>query len=525
MRTFWTNGRFYTLEPGIPVADTVVTLGDRILAAGTAADVETLYQAGDRRVNLQERAVVPGLIDAHVHFSWFGFSLSDIYLDGVTSIEEALQRVAERATTMPPGAWIRGQGFSPHLLGRWPTREDLDRVAPHHPVALSSKDVHSLWCNSLALRLAGVTDGTPDPVGGQFLRDGQGALIGILQENATAYVTRVMPVRTPEEYVTAIRQGIRAAHAQGVTGVHDKDPVACFQAFQTLLARGELGLRVTNSVPEEALQAVLETGIASGYGNEWLRIGCLKLFSDGALTSQTAHMMEPYEGRPGYLGVPIHSYDQISELVGRAIRGDLAVAIHAIGDRANRTVLDVFAAHRAESARRGLRHRVEHAQILDPADIPRFAELDLIASVQPSHAPSDRYNADKFWGARCSGAYAFRSLLQSGAKLAFGSDVPVEPLDPLAGIYAAVTRKRMNESDSEPWYSAQRLTVQEALHGFTLGAAYASCEESLKGSLAPGKLADMVVLSDDIMRGDEESLRTARPVATIIGGNVVWGGF
>lgn len=524
MRTFWTNGRFYTMDPSLPVADTVVTEGDRIFAVGRAADMETLFGAGDRTINLHGHTVVPGLIDAHVHFSWFSFNLTDINLDGVSSLHDALTRVSQMAARSPEGTWLRGFGFNPNLFGRWPTRVELDRVAPLHPVALASKDGHSLWCNSAALKLAGINSHTDDPAGGQIFRDDRGEPTGIFQENAMSLVQRVIPPRTHEEYVAALRLGIREAHAQGVTGVHDVDPVACFKGFQSILGAGELTLRVTKAIPESALDGALEAGLMSGFGNKWLRIGFLKLFSDGALGSQTADMLDPYEGRPNYRGVPVHTYDEMHHLVGKAVASNLAVAIHAIGDRANRVVLDVFEAHHRESRRRGLRHRIEHAQLVHPTDFFRFAELDIIASVQPSHAPSDRYVADKHWGARCRHAYAFKTLLQAGARLACGSDVPVEPLDPLAGIHAAVTRKRINEPDSEPWYAEQRLTVQEALHGFTMGAAYASGEELLKGSLTAGKLADMVVLTHDIMRGDEETLRQVRPLATVVGGNMVWGG-
>lgn len=523
MRTFWTNGRFYTMDRQLPVADTVVTQGDRILAVGWWADVETIFRAGDRKINLEGRTVVPGLIDAHVHFTWYSFGLFRVNLDGVDAVAEAVGRLGARAATLPPGAWVHGAGFNPNLFGRWPTKEDLDRVSPDRPVAVTSKDGHSLWCNSAALRMAGISADTPDPTGGVLLRDQHGEPTGVLQENAMNLVYRVQPAPTVDDHVTVMREGMRAAHAQGVTGLHDKDHVASFQALQTLLQRGELTLRVTKSVPEDALAGALTAGLMSGFGNEWLRIGYLKLFSDGALGSQTAHMLAPYEGRPGYHGVSVHSYEEMHDLVGRSVRGNLAVAIHAIGDAANRTVLDVFAAHQAESVRRGLRHRLEHAQLLHPDDLPRLAELGVIASVQPSHAPSDRYTADRHWGARCSGAYAFRSLLDSGAVLALGSDAPVEPLDPLAGIHAAVARKRMDEPDSEPWYPLQRLTVEEALRGFTLGAAYASGEEGLKGSLVPGKLADMVVLTHDLMQGDEETLRAVRPVCTIVGGRPVWG--
>ncbi|HYF79334.1 MAG TPA: amidohydrolase family protein, partial [Symbiobacteriaceae bacterium] len=289
--------------------------------------------------------------------------------------------------------------------------------------------------------------------------------------------------------------------------------------------RGELTVRFLKSIPEHAMEHAIGAGLRTGFGNEWLRVGGIKIFTDGSLGSQTAYMLDGYEDRPDYTGVATHTPESVAEVIRKAVAGNFSVLVHAIGDAANRMVLDAFEEVEEESRRRGLRHRIEHAQLLEEDDVERFAQLGVIASVQPSHAPSDRYIADKFWGDRARLAYAFRSLLQSGARLAMGSDVPVEPLDPLAGIHAAVWRKRLDEPDSQPWYPEQRLTVNEALHGFTMGAAYASGEEAVKGSISPGKLADFVVLTHDISTGAEEALRAARPRATVVGGRLVYGEF
>lgn len=523
MRTFYFGGKVWTGNHFHPAADAFVTQDGRFMAVGSQAEVEGLCRAGDRRVNLGGRRVIPGLIDAHVHFSWFSFGLTEVTLDGALDVSEAVERVRTRVEQTPPGQWVRGSGFNANQWERWPTRSDLDLVAPEHPVVLSSKDCHSIWVNSAALREAGVGPNTPTPFGGEIERDLSGTPTGILKENATDLIWDALPPRTHEEYLSAMRIGIRRAHEVGVTGVHDMDPVACFKAFQGLQAAGELSIRVFKQIPESAFSGAVEAGLTTGFGNEWLRAGCLKLFADGSLGSQTAHMLEPFEGLPDYRGVPVHTRAELEGLISTAVHSNIAVAVHAIGDAANRVVLDSFQQVAQESKRRKLRHRIEHAQLLSAEDVPRFASLGIIASVQPSHAPSDRYTADRFWGTRSRLAYAFRSLLESGARLAFGSDVPVEPLDPLAGIHAAVWRKRLDEPNSQIWYPEQRLTVAEAVHGFTLGAAYASGEEGLKGSIEPGKLADFVVLSHDLFSDDEEVLRTVRPVATIVGGRTYYG--
>jgi predicted amidohydrolase YtcJ len=511
------------MDSGNPRAEAFVVEDERFLGAGPAHQLDGLLGPGDRVVDLGGQMVLPGLIDAHVHFSWFSLGLADMNLDGIDSLDEALSLVRDRVARTPGGGWVRGQGFNANLWDRLPTARDLDMVAPCHPVILTNKDCHSIWVNSMVLREAGITAATPDPVGGEIVRDEHGNPTGIFKENAQDLIQRIIPDRTPDEYLQAMRQGLRYAHQVGVTGLHCMDGPDCFRALQALQARGELSVRFFKSIPESLIDSAIGTGLTTGFGNEWLRVGCIKMFADGSLGSQTAYMLDGFEGRPGYTGVPTHTPETLDTTISKAVEHNLAVAIHAIGDAANRMVLDALEPYAEISRRKGLRHRIEHAQLLTDEDVLRFAQLGVIASVQPSHAPSDRYIADKYWGERSRLAYAFRSLLQSGARLAFGSDVPVEVLDPLAGIHAAVWRKRLTEPGSESWYPAERLSVNEAIHGFTLGAAYASGEEHLKGSIAAGKLADFVVLTHDISTGDEESLAAARPQATVVGGRVMYG--
>lgn len=511
------------MDPANPRAEAFVVEDERFVAAGPANAMEELLGFDDRVVDLGGQTVVPGLIDAHVHFSWFSFGLIDINLDGVATLDEALSLVRDRVARTPGGGWVRGHGFNANLWERWPTCRDLDMVAPLHRVVLSSKDGHSLWANTLVLRDAGVTAATSTPKGGRIHRDERGEPTGIFQESACDQIWAVVPDRSEEEYLDAMRLGLRYANRVGITGLHCVDGTDSFRALQTLQARGELTVRFLKSIPEHAMDHAIGAGLRTGFGNEWLRVGGIKIFTDGSLGSQTAYMLDGYEDRPDYAGVATHTPESVAAVVAKAVAGNFSVLVHAIGDAANRMVLDTLEAVGDESRRKGLRHRIEHAQLLDEDDVERFAELGVIASVQPSHAPSDRYIADKYWGERARLAYAFRSLLRSGARLALGSDVPVEPLDPLAGIHAAVWRKRLDEPDSESWYPEQRLTVNEALHGFTMGAAYAAGEEAIKGSIAPGKLADFVVLTHDISTGAEEALRAARPRATVVGGRLFYG--
>jgi predicted amidohydrolase YtcJ len=516
------NGAFWTLDPARPEAEALVIHRGRILAVGTRRDLESLLAPGDRRIDLGGRRVLPGLIDAHTHFAWFSFMMDRVQLDGVENRHQALARVRDAAAKAPPGRWVLGGGWNANLWDRLPDRTDLDSVSPHNPVALDSKDGHSLWVNSLALTMAGITAAAPDPAGGKIERDVQGEPTGILRENATRAVVDAIPNPSPAHYRSALKRGMVYAHSRGVTGIHDCEDGLAFRAFQDLERSGELALRVFMMIPEKRLAEAIAVGLTTGFGNDLLRVGCIKVFGDGALGSQTAWLLQPYEGRPGYCGIATHTPQELRQIVSEATHHGLAVALHAIGDRTNREALDAFEASWPESQARGLRHRIEHAQFIHPDDIPRFGALDVIASVQPSHAPSDRYLADRYWGLRARYAYPFRSLRRSGARLAFGSDVPVEVLDPLKGMYAVVTRKRENEPESHPWYPEESLTLQEAIHGFTLGAAYASGEEHSKGSLVPGKLADLAILDRDILVGPPEVLLEASAEATILGGRLVY---
>jgi len=463
-----------------------------------------------------------------VHLLAVGLSLRRVDLGGTRSLAEAVQRIGAAAAAAPPGSWVLGRGWDKHLWAeaRWPTRDDLDPVTSGHPAALTSRDGHLLWVNSAALTAAGIGPQTPDPRGGEIVRDASGRPTGLLKEEAKAAVHAVLAHPEPQALRQALEDATAAAHRVGLTGVHDiPDPwPETFTLLQAARRDGALGLRVWMAIPLEYLDHAAGVGLRTGLGDEWLRVGGVKIFADGTLGSQTARMLEPFEGQPANTGIAIHTAEELRALVGRAVAAGLWPVIHAIGDRANREVLDAFALHREGARAAGIRYRIEHVQLLHPADLPRLAALEVIASMQPIHATSDRDIADRYWGTRSRTAYPWRSLAARGTVLAFGSDAPVETMDPWAGIYAAVTRRRPDDPRGA-WYPQEALEITEALRAYTVGAAIASGEVHLKGTLSAGRLADFIVLDRDVVtegaRNPEELLQV-RVLATVIGGQVVY---
>ncbi len=521
------NGNVHTMDDVVPRAQAIAIEGDRVLAIGSNDDMRALLAPGGREVNLQGGTVVPGFIDSHIHFMSYGLALKQIDLTGARSLEEALERVAERSGKTPPGRWLVGRGWDQSLWegGRFPTRHDLDRVAPEHPVWLKRKCGHVGWANSLALKMAGITAQTPDPPDGRIERDPvTGEPTGLLFEDAgMSLIDRVLGEPSLDEATEAIESAIVSAHEHGLVGVHVMEGATSFRAFQRLRAEGRLKLRVLMQIPEENLDSAVQIGLQSGFGDEWLRFGGVKLFSDGALGARTASMLEPYDGEPDNYGITVLSPERLRHLASKASSAGIALFIHAIGDRANRNVLDAIEASRRAGEGLSLRHRIEHAQLLHPDDVPRLARLGVVASMQPIHATQDMLIAERFWGKRCAGAYAWRSLLDAGTVIAFGSDAPVEDLDVLKGIHAAVTRRRPDGTPGpEGWHPEQRISVEEAVRAYTVGSAYASGEEAIKGSLSPGKLADLVVLSQDIFGIDPMEILGTEVLATMVGGEFVY---
>jgi predicted amidohydrolase YtcJ len=516
------NGDIHTMDANQPRVQAIAIAGDRILAVGADGEIRNRLAPNSRAVDLGGRTVTPGFIDAHLHFLSYGLSLRQIDLVGVRSLDAALDRVAERAKATAPGSWLVGRGWDQSLWpdNRFPSAADLDAITADHPVFLRRKCGHAGWANSCALALAGITAATSNPPGGEIVRDPQsGAPTGILLERAMDLVGRLQQIPSDEEAVAAVRTAMATVHRMGIVGVHNMEGAPALRAFQTLHRTGELQLRVLQQIPEADLDAAIQLGIQSGFGDEWLRIGALKMFADGSLGARSALMVAPYEGEPDNYGIAVSTAEHLQAQVEKAARAGLAVHIHAIGDGANRNVLDAFEAVRKAGIGPHLRHRVEHAQVLHPQDIPRFAALDVIASMQPIHCTQDMDIADQNWGARARNAYAWSTLLSTGAHLAFGSDAPVETPDIMQGLYAAVARRR---ADGHPgpqgWYPEEAVSVQESVYAYTVGAAYSGDEEAIKGSLTAGKLADLAVLSQDIFSGAPERLLETEVVATMVGG-------
>lgn len=529
------NGKVCTMDPEQPTAQAVAIAGNRILAVGNDADLRSRLRSGGKAVDLGGRTAIPGLIDAHVHFGWHSMAVyqGQVDLDNVPSKAEAVARVAACASTTPSGRWIRGGGWNRTIWSEpaFPTATDLDALVSDHPVAIEDKSRHATWVNSRALAMAGITAATPDPPGGEILRNASGEPTGILLETAADLVHQVIPESDLDTMVHALRHGMVQAQALGLTGFHDPGHPTVLAALQVLRANGELGLRALVHLPTEGLEHATQIGLRSGLGDEYLRIGGIKIFADGALGPQTAHMVEPYEGSADNVGLPTHSAKALCDLVLRAHQAGLSVAVHAIGDRANRSVLDAIEKAQAtldqapQATRPALPDRVEHVQLLHADDLSRLARLGVVASMQPIHATSDMEMAERYWSRRSDLAYAWQSLLKRDTWLAFGSDAPVETLDPLAGIHAAVTRRRADGSPGkEGWIPAQRLSVTQAVQAYTLGAARASGEQHLKGSLSPGKLADVVVLSRDIFRGDPMQIVETRVEMTVFDGRIQYEG-
>lgn len=493
------GGTIRTMDQARPVVESLAIRGAEVVADD---DGEV--------VDLDGRCVVPGFNDAHVHFPTWALAQTQVRLEDAHSLDAALTLVADAAAVLPPGRWLRGLGWRDGDWTEPPTRAALDRVAPGVPVALMSRDYHSLWLSSAALEQAG---GDLDRPGGVVERDASGEPTGIVRETS-AWEFRERHVRpTMDEMVEAARAGVRLANARGVTAIHDKDGwLGSFEVFQRLRDEDALTLRVWQSFPADRLPALRDVGLRSGFGDDLLRAGYLKAFMDGTLGSATARLLDGS-------GVWITTRDQLEDIVRAGARAGWPVAVHAIGDAANRAALDAFEATRAEWEPAGLTPRIEHAQLLDAADLERFAALGVPASVQFSHAPSDRDLADRVWEGH-AGAYAYRSLLDAGAVVANGSDAPVEELDPLRGIRAGVLRTL---DDRPPWRPEQALTVEEALRATTVVPAALAGDAARRGTLAPGMLADLVVLDRDPVACAPAELPEVRVVATMLGGRWVHG--
>ncbi len=523
------NCKLLTQDPNFPQATALAIRNNRFMAVGNDVDIRALTRPGTRLIDLGGRRVLPGLADAHFHFYDWALGRRQLSLTTATSLPDVRERVARAASEIPPCCWIVGQGWNETGWPepRLPTRADLDDVSPNHPVILWRSDMHLAVANSQALREAGISADTPDPPKGIIDRDESGQPTGVLRDLAINLVHEAVPPPTRYETIEAMRDGIAILHRLGLTSIHDQrlmggsDGQPAFRAWQHLQAAGELVLRVWTNIPGERLSETIALGLRTGFGNDRLRLGHVKLFADGSQGARTAWMLEPYEDT-GHHGMSLMPMEEIAEAVRQAKQAGLSMAVHAIGDRANQELLTVFERTLPSTTRPAAPHRIEHAQNIRPEDVARLAQLGVVASVQPLHATDDILTVEQSVGQRGRWVYSFRDLLDAGVILALGSDCPVADPNPLWGIHAAVTRQRRDGTPPGGWHPEQRLTVAEAVWGFTMGPALASGREAELGSITPGKLADLVVLDRDIFAIEPKEIAQAQVVMTVFDGQVVY---
>ena len=521
------NAQVVTMNEKQPLATAVAISGGRISWVGETSEAGQRF-AGARTLDLSRATVLPGIIDAHTHLLSLGESLLKLNLKDAATPEQAAERVRERARSAAPGQWILGWGWDEGAwAAHYPTHQILSEAAPDNPVLLTGLHSFASWVNRKALQAAGITRDTKDPPNGKIIRDVSGEPTGVLTDRAQALVSRLVPPPTREETKRAIAIAAEECLRHGLTSLHEaRVSAADLDAYRELIREGKLRLRI---------YAMLD-GANAALIDEWLKHGpeidraanrltvrCVKVFADGALGSRGAALFEPYSDAPDRKGVVTTPEPELYRMTRRCLEAGFQVATHAIGDAANHFVLNAYERALKETHASGARLRIEHAQVLAPPDIPRFVKLGVIASMQPSHCTSDMVWAETRLGPqRVKGAYAWRSVLETGAHLPLSSDFPGETLDPFAGMYAAVTRQDASGKPAGGWYPAQRLTIQEALRGYTAEAAYAGFEEKDKGSIEPGKLADLTVVSADVTRAPARELLSLRVLRTIIGGEIVY---
>jgi len=522
------NGVVRTVDNNGTVAEAVAVLGNRIVAVGATSEVKTLAGPGTRTIDAAGGLVLPGFNDAHVHFLMGGFQLGEVNLRDAKTPQEFIARLEQFARNIPAGQWITG--------GEWdhqwwpgaslPVKEWIDAVTPRHPVFLRRMDGHMALANRRALALANVTRATPEVPAGKIVRDEHGEPTGILKDAAMDYVEKVIPKPDFNLKLAAARAASEYAASLGVTSVQDMSAGADMGVYQTLLERGKLKTRIYGMTPLAEWERLANTGVHAPFGSDVLRIGGLKAFSDGSLGSSTALFFEPYLHEPDNFGLP--GPDMVPEgiMLQRVLAADkagLQIVVHAIGDRANRQMLDIFKTVAEQNGPRDRRFRIEHAQHLRASEIPRFAGQGVIASMQPYHAIDDgRWCESRLGAERCRDAYPFHSLPESGATLAFGSDWTIAPLDPLTGIHAAVTRRTLDGKNPNGWQPQEKITVAQTVRAYTVGSAYAEFAETVKGSITPGKLADLVILDRDIFTIDPADIVKSRVVCTVMDGKAVF---
>lgn len=530
------GGRVFVADDAGTMAQAVALRRGTVMAVGTDAQIRALAGPDTRTVELRGRLVTPGFNDAHVHFGAGGQNLLQVSLLGATSLAEIERRVAAAAEQAAPGEWILGRGWDQTRLpaselgpGGWPTNAVLNRAAPKNPVVLTRVDGHTAWANSVALRITGINEDTPNPVGGEIVRHPTTREpTGILKESAEALVTRYIPEPTETQARRGIQAAMELAARTGVTSVQSDVTMSHVAIYEQLRDADSLTVRIYGWLPlqKDVIDSLRARGVTAPTGDEWVRLGMVKGYTDGTLGSRTAYMEEPFSDDHSVRGLPQYTDAQLDSLVTAADAAGLQVILHAIGDAANHQALNAFQNAARANPAHPRRHRIEHAQVLDRADIPRFRELGVIASMQPTHATSDMRWAETRIGhdRAAEGAYAWRTLLDAGATVIFGTDFPVEPLPPVEGIYSAVTRQSREEPGVPPggWLPAQRLTREEAIRLYTAASAFGEWQEAKKGTLRPGMLGDLVVWDRDLLTVPEADILKAQPVLTVVGGRVVY---
>jgi predicted amidohydrolase YtcJ len=523
------NAHIWTVNPAQPQADAVAVLQGRIAAVGPDAAVMSWRGPGTRVVDAKGGRLLPGFNDAHVHFSDGGASLAAVQLTDAGSIKEFVKRIADYASHAPKGEWIRNGEWDETKWSpaRLPTRQDIDAATPDNPVALDRYDGHMVLVNSKVLALAGITAKTPDPPGGVIVRDASGEPTGALKDAATELVQHIAPPLSAAQRRRAIERALHEAAMRGVTSVQDMTlDYGDLAVYSQLLDEGKLSVRVYGAPPIAKLEDQAQLGIGRAFGGAALRIGALKMFADGSLGSRTAYFIQPYTDEPANRGLLYSDMLPLIKAGQRLMRADAAnlqVCTHAIGDAGIATALDLYQAVEKADGPRDRRWRIEHAQHMAAKDFERFAQLHVIASVQPYQAIDDgRWAEARIGHDRASRTYAFRTFMDHGVRLAFGTDWPVAPLDPMLTLYAATTRATLDGKYPQGWFPEQKLTIQEAIAAYTMGSAYAEFQEHDKGSIEPGKLADMVLLSQDVLTIAPAAIRDTHVLKTWVGGVEVY---
>lgn len=513
------NGKIYTLNKNRPQAEALAIRDSKILAVGKNEKIKGLRGREFETIDLKGKTVLPGFVDCHTHFLYFASTLYTLDLREVKTLEALRSKIKQRFKNLRHGHFLFAKGWNRSLFKDQSIfhRVTLDQISPQNPLAIFSKDQHTFWVNYLMLKVAQVDKRKGSFPAEQVETDPRtGELTGIIRENACDLILELIRKLTRKSVKTNFDDAVKIAHQNGLVGIHDMGGEDAFHRYQTLFSEKKLDLRAYTTIPQSQLDLGASLGLKTGFGNRYLKFGAVKLYADGALGSQTALTFEPYRGLKNHCGIEVLTEKDLTSLVKKANDRGISATIHAIGDRAVHQALNAL----EKAGNKSLRNRIEHIQLIQPSDMKRFSRLGVIASVQPIHATSDREMAEKYWGKRCRLAYPYNSLLKNKAQVVFGSDMPIEDLSPLKGIHAAVTRKKEKDKKGS-WHPEQRVSAYEAVYAYTLGAAYASFDEPIRGSIQAGKLADLVILSQDIFQIDPDEIPRVEILATIFDGKFV----